>query len=572
MVHAHALRAIVRPGDMSRPGDVSPLAPEPASPVWPFPARAPVEYPQPASSFAAHSMRHLQQQQQQHARSAADAAGGAPASAPGSSFGSSHARVNIAAAAHPSTPPAAAAGSPTPFTESAAWQPAVHALQPAVHALPAFKAMSAPAHDHGLLYGPAAAVPPLVAALSATNSSSSNAFGNSSSGSVFSSGSTGSLTISSRRPVLDRTASDAAACPGTPGMPPPPLLAAATSAPAPPLPPIATAAAFAAAAAAAAPPAPSSLLAVSPAAPEAMRRSVWALEDYQVARRLYKGSTSRWAATCLRSGLTVALKVYFLNRVPRNVIHMVKREIELHCPLEHPHVIALYAAFLDSHRIVLVQEYAARGDLYQLLRQMGGRMTEVQCSELVMRPFLEAVAFLHARGLCHRDIKPENLLYTDKWVLKVADFGVSINLLEERAVTRAGTLEYMAPEVSRCPLKAQPQENKEDASLAYTSAVDVWAAGVLAYELLVGFAPIVSPTPPQHPHPAAPAAGAGAGGSVRHFVETEATPRALHFPGSLSGACRSFIRAALEEEAADRPTAQQLRGHPWLGNGGTLSA
>jgi serine/threonine protein kinase len=59
----------------------------------------------------------------------------------------------------------------------------------------------------------------------------------------------------------------------------------------------------------------------------------------------------------------------------------------------------------------------------------------------------QALAYLHARGVIHRDIKPENILLTDGRVVKFADFGLSINADEERPVTRAGTLDYMAPEV-----------------------------------------------------------------------------------------------------------------------------
>ncbi|EFJ48347.1 hypothetical protein VOLCADRAFT_81108 [Volvox carteri f. nagariensis] len=252
------------------------------------------------------------------------------------------------------------------------------------------------------------------------------------------------------------------------------------------------------------------------------------------ARRVLQLLGSVYKATCLRSGMPVALKVYFLAKVPRNVLHMIKREIELHHQLVHPNVIRLYAAFLEGDRIVLVQEYAARGDLFHLLRQLGGRMTEAQVSELVMRPFLEALVYLHSQGICHRDIKPENILYNDNWVLKIADFGVSINLNEERAVTRAGTVDYM------------PQENKDNASLAYTSAVDVWAAGVLSYELLVGFTPM---------------------SAVSQFMATAASTRTLHFPASLSPASRDFILATLCDDPGDRPTAQELLRHPWINTG-----
>ena len=64
-----------------------------------------------------------------------------------------------------------------------------------------------------------------------------------------------------------------------------------------------------------------------------------------------------------------------------------------------------------------------------------------------------------------RDIKPENILLTADKVLKMADFGLSINSAEERPVTRAGTLDYMSPEVLRCPEKSLPEENKVGAEL-----------------------------------------------------------------------------------------------------------
>ncbi|GLI61103.1 hypothetical protein VaNZ11_003386 [Volvox africanus] len=304
------------------------------------------------------------------------------------------------------------------------------------------------------------------------------------------------------------------------------------------------------------------LLALNPAVPGPMRRRSWCLEDYQVVKRLYKGSSaSVYKATCLRSGLSVALKVYFLTRVPRNVVHMIKREIELHHQLTHPNVIQLYAAFLDGDRIVLVQEYAARGDLFHLLRHIGGRMTETQVSDVVMRPFLDALAYLHSHGICHRDIKPENILFNDQWVLKIADFGVSINLNEERAVTRAGTIDYMAPEVTRCPLKAEPNENKDNVTLAYTSAVDIWAAGVLSYELLVGFTPMVAPpqgTAASAKLPLQPDC------AVNQFQSICASSHTLHFPTSLSQASREFILATLSENPGDRPTAKELLRHPWL--------
>lgn len=78
----------------------------------------------------------------------------------------------------------------------------------------------------------------------------------------------------------------------------------------------------------------------------------------------------------------------------------------------------------------------------------------------VLPPFMDALAHMHAASIVHRDIKPENILLTGARSIRVADFGLSINWVEERPVTRAGTLDYMSPEVLQCPEKSKPEENK----------------------------------------------------------------------------------------------------------------
>jgi serine/threonine protein kinase len=71
------------------------------------------------------------------------------------------------------------------------------------------------------------------------------------------------------------------------------------------------------------------------------------------------------------------------------------------------------------------------------------------CSTLlILSCCSEFPQYLHTRAIMHRDIKPENILFVkSSMCLKLADFGLAIDLKRERAVTRAGTLDYMAPEV-----------------------------------------------------------------------------------------------------------------------------
>ncbi|GIL86093.1 hypothetical protein Vretimale_13883 [Volvox reticuliferus] len=363
------------------------------------------------------------------------------------------------------------------------------------------------------------------------------------------------------------------------------------------------------------PPSPAStlLLTLSPSTPATMQRQNWSLKDYQINRRIYRGTfSSVYQATCLHSFHLVALKVYFMSRVPANAYHMLAREIAIHSELDHPNIIKLYGAFQEADRLVIVQEFAPRRDLYALIHRGYGsssrssRMGNEQVHDLVMAPLLDALAYLHSRGICHRDIKPENIFFDMEWKLKLGDFGVSINLREERAVTRAGTLDYMAPEVLRCPLKSRMDENKDDISLAYTTAVDVWAVGVLAYELLTGILPSKISVDPavaaspgrsiqtsaqqqhsqpdpysnhthperfQHHHPplqpeelllaAAHSSGCsnvnGSGNSRQQGI-----PLALSFPGSVPEAARDFIFKALADDPSARPTIREMSLHRWM--------
>jgi serine/threonine protein kinase len=113
----------------------------------------------------------------------------------------------------------------------------------------------------------------------------------------------------------------------------------------------------------------------------------------------------------------------------------------------------------------------------------------------------------------------------------------------QRAVTRTGSRDYMAPEVNVCPLKRTPADNKENPQMAYGAAVDVWSVGALAYELLVGFTPFPGGPP-----------------ATRKGDPT----KSLVFPSSVSNDARNFVLSCLEQAPGDRPTIQQLLRHRWL--------
>jgi len=287
------------------------------------------------------------------------------------------------------------------------------------------------------------------------------------------------------------------------------------------------------------------ILAMAQHLPNGMARKGWSLSDYSIIRKMYTGYASTvYQATCRNSLEQVALKVYHMENLCELNHYQVFREIRVHASLSHQNIIQLFCAFQEGNDVVLVQQYAEGGDLYRLLHRNGGRLAERQAVEMVLHPFLLSMHYLHTHGIMHRDIKPENVLFTDQRVLKLADFGLAIDLNEERAVTRAGTLDYMAPEVLRCPPKNLPQENKNNTSLHYNNSVDAWAVGVFAYELIVGFAPF---------------AGESQLASVDKIIHS--TPE---FPEKISELAKSFIIAALQKHPGDRPTMMEMLHHPWI--------
>ncbi|PNH08646.1 Aurora kinase A [Tetrabaena socialis] len=290
------------------------------------------------------------------------------------------------------------------------------------------------------------------------------------------------------------------------------------------------------------------ILAVSPNLPSAMERQAWSLKDYRILTTLYSGYAAQvYTATCHHSGVEVVLKVYAdVDKAPDVAQHEMFREVAIQSGLQHPNVVHLFAAFQESNTLVLVQEYAPNGDLLALMHSHGGCVDEVTVVQVVLRPLLEAVLYLHRWGVVHRDLKPENVLFAADGTIKLADFGLAINMVEERPISRVGTLDYMSPEVLRCPVKqSMAMAPGPSTSARYGFATDVWAVGIVAFELLTGLPPYAS--------------------ECRHEAEHRicaASPPL--FPRAISHMARDIILRMLAPRPADRPTVRQLLDHPWI--------
>lgn len=151
---------------------------------------------------------------------------------------------------------------------------------------------------------------------------------------------------------------------------------------------------------------------------------------------------------------------------------MIQEAVQ-HSALNHPNIIKLYDYFIQENKISLVLEYAQHGNLFKLMRKQ--RQNEQQIHKYFTQT-ANALMYIHTQKLIHRDLKPENLLLDSNFNIKVCDFGWSgLKQSGQSRFTFCGTLDYMSPEVIR-------GDNQ-------SYEVDIWALGILLYELFHDVAP-----------------------------------------------------------------------------------
>ena len=201
---------------------------------------------------------------------------------------------------------------------------------------------------------------------------------------------------------------------------------------------------------------------------------------YRVDQRLARGGMATvYEAHDERLDRTIALKVMHPSLAEdEEFVSRFIREARSAAQLSHPNVVAVYDQGADQGHVYLAMELVRGRTLRDLIRERG-RLTARQALEL-FEPVLAALGAAHHAGLIHRDVKPENVLLSDDGRVKVADFGLA------RAVTGAtthtttggvlmGTVAYLSPEQVTRGI-ADPRS-------------DVYAAGILLYEMLTGSKP-----------------------------------------------------------------------------------
>ena len=207
---------------------------------------------------------------------------------------------------------------------------------------------------------------------------------------------------------------------------------------------------------------------------------------YDIERELTGAGMSRvFVATDRSLGRKIVIKLLPPELTAGVNRERFRREIQVAAQLQHPHIVTLLSAGEDGELLYYTMPYIEGESLRHALEKGPLGVRDVV---RILHDVVDALAYAHSRGVIHRDIKPGNILRQGAHAL-VTDFGVAKALnaaMPVSGVTSAGmaigTPSYMAPE----QLAGDP---------AADHRIDIYAVGLLAYELLTGESPFTGPSP-----------------------------------------------------------------------------
>ncbi len=205
---------------------------------------------------------------------------------------------------------------------------------------------------------------------------------------------------------------------------------------------------------------------------------------YEVIERIGEGNyavTYRGRDTTL--GRTVALKILRPQYASDSTfVSRFEREARVAASVSHPNIVDVYDYGAHNDTFFIAMQYVAGEDLKHAL-QAQGRFPVPEAVQ-VTRQILLGLSAIHSAGIIHRDIKPQNILVGRDGVVRVTDFGIAHQAVETALTshgTTVGTASYMAPEQAR--------------GSALSEATDLYAVGVVLFELLSGRLPFEAANP-----------------------------------------------------------------------------
>jgi p21-activated kinase 1 len=261
---------------------------------------------------------------------------------------------------------------------------------------------------------------------------------------------------------------------------------------------------------------------------------------YQAVEKIGQGASGAVFLAWERreGGRQVAIKQMLVRQQARKDI--IRNEILLLRSSRHPNIVNFIEAYLlgqgASQELWVVMEYVDGGSLTDVIESHAPGALPDPAIAYVCREVLQALVFLHSRGILHRDVKSDNVLLSLEGRVKLTDFGygASLQTADDRRTSVIGTTYWMAPEV----IKSRP----------YDQRVDVWSLGILAIEMIEGEPPYMEESMLR----------------ALFLIASRGRPEWRCPPSRLSDRLRDFVEFATRFNPEERPTSAQLLEHPFL--------
>ncbi|KAI0642597.1 kinase-like domain-containing protein [Trametes meyenii] len=272
-------------------------------------------------------------------------------------------------------------------------------------------------------------------------------------------------------------------------------------------------------------------------------------KDFEFVRDLGSGSWS----TVMEAVQTVTGKRYAVKILSK--AQLIKQKKVKYANVEkdalaklsgnHPGFIKMHAAFQDETSLYFVLDLAPHGDLADLVKKYGS--LSLPCARWYIAQIVDAVLWMHSKGVLHRDLKPENVLLDDELRVKLTDFGsaylASNNDLSPRSSSFVGSAAYVSPELLN------------RASKTTSDSSDLWAVGCTVYFVIAGM-------------PAFAAIN-----DYQSFRKIEALD--YMFPDGFYDVAKDLVRRLVVLDPSDRlgitpkSSPSELRNHPFFASPGT---
>jgi len=217
----------------------------------------------------------------------------------------------------------------------------------------------------------------------------------------------------------------------------------------------------------------------------------------------------------------------------KEAVEQLEREVALLSMLNHPNIVRYVGTLREGASLFIFLEYVPGGSIASLLMRFGP--LEEAVIKIYTRQILSGLAYLHAQRTVHRDVKGANLLVEKSGRIKLADFGMAKQMVEQVSFTKSfkGSAFWMAPEV----IKQQ----------GHGVAADIWSVGCTVLEMATGKPP-----------------WSQCSTQVQAIFKIASSQDLPAIPDTLSPDASEFILLCLQRDPAARPSAEDLLKHPFV--------